>query len=196
MPKPLVSVIMPTYNYGQFIGEAVKSVLSQSYEDIELIVVDNYSTDNTKGIVKSFDDPRIRYFKFSNKGIIAKSRNFAIKKSLGEYIAFIDSDDVWFSEKLSIQMDYLRDNPEIALITSSLKLKGPDKRYNNRTTFSNSNVRVGYLHRQLLDFNFISFSAVVLKRLLFDEIGYFDDSKGIAPGRIGTYGCRLPEDTR
>lgn len=103
---PLVSVIMPTYNHARFIGESIVSVLSQSYNNLELIIVDNYSSDDSEGIVRRFaqGDPRIRYIKFHNQGVIANSRNRGLAEAMGEFIAFIDSDDVWHTRKLEWQV--------------------------------------------------------------------------------------------
>ena len=84
----LVSVVIPTYNHTKFLNKALNSLIKQTYDNWEAIVVDNNSIDNTTNIVKKFNDKRIKYFKFSNNGIIAKSRNFGIKKSRGKWIAF------------------------------------------------------------------------------------------------------------
>lgn len=104
---PLVSVIIPTYNHSKYIPEAIKSVLSQSYKKIELIIVDNYSMDNTREVVKSFKDDRINYYRLRNNGIIAASRNYGVSKSKGDVIAFLDSDDVWIKDKLERQVKHL-----------------------------------------------------------------------------------------
>ncbi|MBA7530747.1 UDP-Glc:alpha-D-GlcNAc-diphosphoundecaprenol beta-1,3-glucosyltransferase WfgD [subsurface metagenome] len=101
--QPLISVVMPTYNHGRFIGDAINSVLNQTYRNLELIIIDNFSEDNTEKIVTSYKDDRIKYLKFKNNGVIASSRNYGIKHSRGEYIAFLDSDDVWLPEKLEKQ---------------------------------------------------------------------------------------------
>ena len=79
--QPLVSVIMPTHNHARFIGEAIDSVLNQTYKNFELIIIDNYSEDNKEKIVSSYKDDRIKYLKFKNNGIIATSRNYGIKHS-------------------------------------------------------------------------------------------------------------------
>jgi glycosyltransferase involved in cell wall biosynthesis len=94
------SVIMPTYNKAAYLAEAIDSVLCQTYSDWELIIVDNFSTDETSKTVNSYSDERIKFFKFSNAGIIAASRNFAISKSVGDVVAFLDSDDLWEPAKL------------------------------------------------------------------------------------------------
>ena len=95
---PLVSVIVPTYNRGWCVERAIKSILSQTYKNFELIVVDNASTDDTVAKIDSFKDTRIRIVEINNDGIVAKSRNRGIRCSKGKYIAFLDSDDVWHPE--------------------------------------------------------------------------------------------------
>ena len=91
---PLVTVVIPTFNHSEFLKAAIESVLGQSEQSFEIIIIDNFSTDDTEKIVHSFRDKRLRYFKFSNCGVIGKSRNFGIKKSRGKFIAFLDSDDL------------------------------------------------------------------------------------------------------
>ena len=104
--QSLVSVVMPTYNHAQYIGEAITSVLNQDYQNLELIIVDNFSEDNTEAIVNGFNDQRIQYYQFANNGIIAASRNYGITKASGEFIAFLDSDDIWKEGKLKKQTDH------------------------------------------------------------------------------------------
>ncbi|KJU82099.1 glycosyltransferase-like protein, family 2 [Candidatus Magnetobacterium bavaricum] len=116
--KGLVSVIMPTYNHGHFIGEAIESVLNQTYKYLELIIIDNYSKDNTENIIHYFGDSRIKYIKFHNQGIIGASRNVGIRMASGEYIAFLDSDDFWLPEKLEKQVSFLETNNDYFLIYS------------------------------------------------------------------------------
>jgi len=99
---PLISIIVPTYNHAMFIKKAIISVKNQTYKNWELIIIDNFSTDNTQKIIKNFRDKRLKYYKIKNDGIIAKSRNFGIKFSKGEWIAFLDSDDYWRENKLEI----------------------------------------------------------------------------------------------
>ena len=106
--NPIVSVIIPTYNRAHLIDKAIKSVLNQTYQDFEIIVVDDGSTDNTNEVLKNFTDSRIHYiFHTSNLGVSA-ARNTGIKTSQGEYIALLDSDDDWLPEKLDKQVDVLQ----------------------------------------------------------------------------------------
>jgi len=96
----LVSVVIPTYNHANFLEGALNSVIAQSYQNWEAIVVNNFSTDNTIEVINKLNDPRIRRIDFKNNGIIAASRNVGINKSKGDYIAFLDSDDVWYQNKI------------------------------------------------------------------------------------------------
>lgn len=105
----MVSVIIPTYNRAHLIERSARSVLNQTYRDLELIIVDDGSTDETEQIVKSIDDSRLLYIKQQNAGACA-ARNNGIEHAKGEYIAFHDSDDVWHADKLEKQIKYLKEN--------------------------------------------------------------------------------------
>jgi len=102
--NPTVSVIIPTYNRAHLVGRAIRSVLNQTYQDFEIIVVDDGSTDNTEEVVKGFNDGRIRYIRHDKNKGGAAARNTGIKVARGEYIAFLDSDDEWLARKLEKQM--------------------------------------------------------------------------------------------
>lgn len=110
--KGLVSVIIPSYNRAFSIGRAIQSVLDQTYKNLELIIVDDGSTDNTEEVVKDFKNPQIRYIKHKqNKGGGA-ARNTGIKSAKGEFIAFLDSDDQWLPSKVRKQLDIFQNSPE------------------------------------------------------------------------------------
>lgn len=106
----LVSIIMPSWNTSRWIGESIKSVLNQTYQKWELIIVDDCSTDNTDKVVKSFTDPRIRYLKNDKNSGAALTRNKAIREARGEWIAFLDSDDLWDSTKLEKMIGFMTAN--------------------------------------------------------------------------------------
>lgn len=108
--KPLVSVIMPTYNCGRFIKESIDSVLAQTYANWELIIVDDCSKDETEAIVHTYDDPRIQYMRNEQNMGAALTRNKALREAKGRYIAFLDSDDLWFPEKLEKQIAFMKKN--------------------------------------------------------------------------------------
>lgn len=107
----LVSVIMPSYNTAKYIAETIDSVLAQTYQNWELIIVDDCSTDNTDEVVEKFlKDSRIRYFKNERNMGAAASRNKALREAKGKWIAFLDSDDLWESEKLENQIRFMEEN--------------------------------------------------------------------------------------
>ena len=109
---PTVSVIIPTYNRAHLVGRAICSVLNQTFQDFEIIVVDDGSTDNTEEVVKSFNDPRIRYIRHEQNRGGSAARNTGIRAARGEYIAFLDSDDEWLPEKLDTQLKTMSTLPE------------------------------------------------------------------------------------
>jgi len=102
--RPLVSVVVSTHNRAELVGETIRSVLGQSYDHFEVIVVDDGSNDNTQEVVNSFNDPRIVYVYTENWGGPARPRNIGIRKAKGEYIAFCDDDDIWHPDKLDCQL--------------------------------------------------------------------------------------------
>ncbi len=173
---PLVSVVMPTYNQAMFVGEAIESVLNQTYNNYELIIIDNYSDDGTEEIVNSYayQDKRIIYKKFSNKGIIATSRNIAIKMSRGYYIAFLDSDDLWFADKLKKVIEFYMMYPEIDLICNDeYFVQGDDKSIIKRARYGPYRK-----YRDLLfKGNSLSTSAVTVKKSKLLAAGMFSEDK-------------------
>lgn len=107
-----VSVITASYNCARFIEESIKSVLNQTYDNLELIIVDDYSTDNTEEIVNEYikKDSRVKFYKLKNNSGAAVARNKGLDKATGRFIAFLDSDDVWDKEKLEKQINFMRSN--------------------------------------------------------------------------------------
>jgi len=173
---PLVSIILPTYNRAQTIGRSVKSVLTQTYSDFELIIVDDGSTDSTSEVVKSFRDSRIHYMQTDRNGGAALARNLGLRASRGEFIAFQDSDDEWFPDKLKRQVDILSSAPPtVAFVYSDMirvLLSGEE------TYFKSPTVRRG----ELLDTKGLEYQVhgiglvtVMLRRACLDEVGYFDE---------------------
>lgn len=105
--KPFFSIILPTYNQSNFLKKSLNSIINQSFKNWELIIIDNFSTDETKKVIQSFNDKRFRVFKIRNQNILARSRNLGIKKSKSDWICFIDSDDKWYPKKLEITKNFI-----------------------------------------------------------------------------------------
>ena len=112
MEKGLVSVITPTYNCADFIAETIKSVIAQTYSNLEMIIVDDCSSDNTEEIVKRFTeiDSRIKYHRLEKNSGAAVARTEAMRLAKGEYMAFLDSDDLWYNDKLEKQLAFMKEN--------------------------------------------------------------------------------------
>lgn len=110
MENELVSVVIPTYNREKTIKRSVDSVLNQTYDNIEVIVVDDCSTDKTYEVIKQYNDKRVRYYKLEKNSGACVARNFGIKQAKGKYIAFQDSDDEWYKNKIEFQIKNLVDN--------------------------------------------------------------------------------------
>jgi len=111
--SPLVTVVIPTYNHARYLGCALQSVLGQTYKNWEVIVIDNYSTDNTDEVMARFVAPNITYLKIHNNGVIAASRNAGIRAAKGEWIAFLDSDDWWTVDKLEACFECINDKVDL-----------------------------------------------------------------------------------
>lgn len=116
----MISIVLPTYNNEQTIFYSINSILNQSYQNFELIIINDFSTDKTKQIILSFDDKRIVYLE-NNKNIgSSQSRSKGVKKAKGNFIAVIDGDDISVPERLEIQLNYLTNNPNIDLVASNI----------------------------------------------------------------------------
>ena len=132
--EELVSIIMPAFNCGDFIGTTLDSVINQSYKNWEVIVVDDCSTDNTADVVQEYikKDNRIKYHKLEKNSGAAVARNKAVDLAAGKYMAFLDSDDVWFPEKLTKQIGFMEENDYGFTCTSYTKIDEQGE-YLNRT---------------------------------------------------------------
>jgi len=169
--KPKVSVIIPTYNRGWILREAIDSVLDQEFKDFELIVVDDGSTDDTHDILDTYGQ-EITVLRQRNKGVSA-ARNRGVSVAAGQLIAFLDSDDLWLPPKLTRQVDFFSSNPA-AVINQSEEIwirngarVNPGKRHRK---FS------GMIFERSLDLCLVSPSAVMIRKQLFDIVGLFDES--------------------
>lgn len=171
--SPLVSIVMPTYNQDQFIGESIRSVLDQTHSNWELIIVNNFSEDDTINVVENFNDDRIRLINFKNNGIIAASRNIGILECKGEFVAFLDSDDIWLPEKLRIQIEYFKKNPKIGLLSTNATVIPGDTKLHK----INSNRKIST--RELFLKSVIVNSSVLMRHSIIEEIGLLDENPDI-----------------
>ncbi len=167
-----VSVIIPTFNRSRKLIRALRSVLNQTFRDYEVIVVDDGSSDDTYQALTSYM-PLIRYVRQQvNRGVSA-ARNSGIRRAAAPWIAFLDSDDYWLEDKLSVQMEFLARNPgTIACQTEEIWIRD-GRRVNPRRKHRKPS---GDIFAQSLSLCLVSPSSVVLKSSLFDEIGFFDEA--------------------
>ena len=165
---------MPTYNRAKIISKAIKSCLEQTYQSIEIIIIDDCSKDNTKEVIKKINDTRIKYIKLLKHKGASYSRNVGIKKAKGRYISFLDSDDVFLPEKLKIQINNLIKHNSDFDFCKVNRIDGKDK-----NIFPNdiqvSIIKNGNIYDELLtNGNFISTQTILVKKIyiekyLFDE---------------------------
>ena len=186
----MVSVIIPTYNRAGMVKEAIESVLKQTYQDFEIIVVDDGSTDHTREVVESFSHDKIRYLYQENQRQ-AVARNYGIREARGKYIAFLDSDDEWVCEKISVQVDILNTYSQIEvlfcdfmnIIESTQEKHRTFEQYPNTMKLldveqidHNLFIIKGGLLESLTVEDLILPSSVVLRRELLERVGYFSET--------------------
>ena len=173
--RGLVSVVIATYNCRQYLGQAIGSVLRQTYQHLELHVVDDGSTDGTKEEVGRFlTDTRVRYHYQPNAGQTV-AKNHGIRKSRGEFVAFCDADDIWLPEKLAAQVPRFADDERLGVVYSRAALideRGvpvePDRS-------DEPEYRSGRVTADLFKLNFVPFGTAVVRRRCLDELGAFDE---------------------
>lgn len=169
--QPLVSIVMPVYNTERYLPEAVRSVLAQTFQNWELLVLSDESPGDARSVMAGFDDPRIRFLEHKNGGP-AFTRNRGMRESRGEFIAFLDSDDVWLPEKLDKQLALFQQNPDAGVV------------YSQRETIDEQGrILEGYkptlyagkiLDRLYVD-NFVCMSSAVMRREVMDKVGLIDE---------------------
>ncbi len=175
--RPLISIIIPTFNHARYLSGALQSIFDQTYRNWEAIVVDNHSDDDTFDVVKQFKDPRIRYLKIRNGGIIAASRNMGTNVARGHWIAFLDSDDWWSEDKLETCSKYIGDNLDLLYHDLDIVYDRPSfiKPRVTRSRQLNSPV----LQDLLVKGNAIVNSTVIVRKKLLSEIGGINEDKNM-----------------
>jgi glycosyltransferase involved in cell wall biosynthesis len=167
-----VSVVVTCYNYGKYLSVALESLLEQSLKNMEIIIIDDGSSDNTSEVIKPYiEDSRIRYIYQSNAGQ-PRAKNRGVKESSGEFIAFLDADDIWLPTKLEKQLTLFAD-PQVGVVYSRRKWinqDGAEISGNERT------LRRGDILDHIFIDNFICFSSSVVRRSCLEDVGYFDEN--------------------
>jgi len=161
MSTRLVSVIIPVYNAEPYVAEAIESVLAQSYNPIEIIAVDDGSTDGSAAVIKRF--PAVQYHFQANAGISA-TRNRGIEQAQGHFLAFLDADDVWIEDKLTLQMAAFEDNPKLDIVFGHVQqFHSPELAQAQNDTPSAADLMPGYIP-----------STMLIKREALFRVGLFE----------------------
>lgn len=165
MDRPLLSVIIPAYNGAAFLSDAVESIYRQNYDPLEIIIVDDGSTDDTARIAAKFRD-RVRYIYQDHSGRPAAGRNRGVRESAGEIIGFLDQDDLWPVNKLALQIPALLGDSSLEVILGHTQILHLSNQVNGKPAFAATSKPVDYM---LL-------SSALFKRTAFDKVGFFDES--------------------
>lgn len=171
MKSPKVSVIIPLYNGEKFISETTESVLAQTYKNMEIIIINDGSTDGSHEKIKPYLN-RIKYIYQENKGI-SVARNKAILNSTGEYIAFLDHDDLWKPEKITLQVQYLDQHQDVGFVHTNLSIMR-DTKITKEIFQTEKRNREGDCFNELLLGNFINMLTVMVRRKCLEQVGIFD----------------------
>lgn len=174
--NPFFSVIIPTYNRANILPETINSVLTQTFSNFEIIIVDNGSTDNTNEIVLGYHDPRVRYFRQIGTGSPAGPRNTGIKLAQSKWICLLDSDDLWYRTKLEITKDHLDRYPDAVFLYHPF-----DTMYRGKIVSLYPSSRIikrknEDINRELLIRNFIGLLTVTVRKDVLEEFGGFDEN--------------------
>lgn len=175
--EPFFTIVITTYNRANLLEHTLKSLADQTFFNFELIIIDNYSTDETLKVIKQFHSLNLKFFQLKNNGIISVSRNFAISKSTCEWIAFLDSDDLWNVNKLQKCFDLIDNNSN----RTSLIYHGMDIIKNNRSLgkLRTRELLNPVFNNLLVKGNTIVFSSVVVKKDLLVKVNGFNSSRNM-----------------
>jgi len=171
--NPLVSVVIPTYNHAHLLKDALHSVICQTYTNIEIIVIDNNSIDDTDEVILSFLDPRIIFKKINNNGIIAASRNMGILTAKGDYIAFLDSDDIWHNNKIEKCMEKLSLGYDLVCHAETWLYEEDQK--TRKVIYGPESHEL--FNRLLFEGNCLSTSAVMVNRKILEDVSLFSEDE-------------------
>lgn len=172
--QPLVSIVVTTYNRKELLTETIHSILAQSLNNFELIIVDNYSNYNFFDYIYSFNDNRIQAYQNQNNGIIAVNRNYGIKKAKGEYVAFCDDDDTWHVKKLETQLAIAHKYNTCVLISTLAQKIGTHCEFGERN-YGIANLRLALVKNLSRYSNPIVFSSALVKKQALIDAGGFDE---------------------
>jgi teichuronic acid biosynthesis glycosyltransferase TuaG len=189
--RPKVSIVIPTYNQAHFLGAALASVIAQTETDWEAIVVNNFSDDDSIAVVEQFADPRISRIDFRNNGVIAASRNRGIERSRADWVAFLDSDDLWFPEKLEDCLAAAESDTNIDVVSHREVIVKDARTLGLTPQASAKAVRYQAL---LYTGNCLSPTAIMVRKRRLDAVGGFSEEPALATAEDYDLWLRLAKD--
>ncbi len=172
--NPLITIIMNCYNGEKYLKECIESVIDQTYHNWEIIFWDNQSTDNSKNICLSFNDKRIKYYYSKTHTDLYEARNLAISKAKGDFIGFLDTDDLWNKNKLAKQIVFFKDK-KVGLICSNFIFL--NEMNNKEKIWHKSKIRSGYVLDDLLKEYFIGLPTVIIRKKSLEQMNYIFNPK-------------------
>ena len=179
MSNPLISVIIPTHNNAEIIKETIESALNQTFKDFEIIVINDGSTDNTADVLRPYINSGKIIYLYQDYSGPTVARNRGIETSKGKYIAFLDSDDLFMPTKLEKQVNFLNENDDYAMAyTDAYEFSGTNIINKSKLATNDRNTMSGMIFEYLINGCFIFMSTVLVKRSVFEDVGYFDPNVG------------------
>jgi len=180
--NPRVSIGIPSYNHEKYISETIESILNQTFQDFEIIITDDGSSDNSLDVIKSFSDPRIKLFVFDENQGACKAVNNCIKNSRGEYFAYVSSDDVWEKDKLEKQVKFLDENPHFPAVFTKVTIIDEDgKEFIDKNHFyfsvfeQENRSRSRWLNHFFYKGNCICHPSILIRKDVYNEIGFYNE---------------------
>jgi glycosyltransferase involved in cell wall biosynthesis len=175
MVKPLVTIVIPTYNRSLLLKRAVQSVLNQTYSNLEVLIVDDKSTDKTEEVARELEkkDDRVRYIRQAKNQGAPAARNRGIKEAKGKYIGLLDDDDEYLKDKIELQVEKFKNNPRLGLVYGGFRVI---REAGEKKPVDKQAKQKGDVSRKLLNRCFIGSPTVLVKREAFEKVGGFDEN--------------------
>lgn len=177
MKNPKISIIVPVYNARATISETLHSLIKQTYQDFEIIIIDDGSADDSAKILKRWvkkDAKKFKYFWQRNQGPAA-ARNKGLKEAKGEFIAWIDADDLWLPKRLESMLKEFNKEPEVAFVSTDARYLYPDNKISKQTYYQINGLPLEYSFKELLKTNFI-FGSPLIKKKVIEKVGFLDEN--------------------
>jgi glycosyltransferase involved in cell wall biosynthesis len=174
MTMDIVSIIIPTYNRGKQVCNAIESAINQTYKKLDIIVIDDGSNDDTKSILERYRN-QVKYFNIKRSGV-SEARNYGIERCNGKYVAFLDSDDTWHKSKIKKQLDFFKKNEDFGMVLCDCYFVGKNRKSVIKSERRNDLKKDGMIIKDVLLNPTLIPSTALIKREVLDKVGWFDSN--------------------